>query len=75
MLGAIFLQVGKLFAVDGSSALPETHINSPGIQEYCGIKKHLIHYLPLGVTINAIFRKMWPFNSVYFDSLQKHVAC
>lgn len=59
MLGAIFLQVGKLFAVNGSTALPETHINSPRIQQYCGKKKtkkkHFINSSPPGVTINVIF--------------------
>lgn len=32
MLGAIFLQVGELFAVNGSTALPATQRNSPGIR-------------------------------------------
>lgn len=33
VLGAIFLQVGELFAVNGSTALPETRINSSTVKK------------------------------------------
>ena len=32
LLGSIFLQVGQLFAIDGSPALPETHTKKNIVQ-------------------------------------------